>query len=131
MLYFPVYTKDVSSYELYRFDGRMEEDMAELQCKVENCIHNRETCCCKGDIYIGGKYACNTEDTCCESFVQRRADSFSNSLEYPSRTIYIDCDAVKCVYNNNLKCAADHVDIKGCGAADCEETACATFRERA
>jgi hypothetical protein len=25
---------------------------------------------------------------------------------------------------------ADHVDIKGCGASDCRETACATFSEK-
>lgn len=108
----------------------MEENMAELQCKVESCTHNKENCCCKGDIYIGGKHACCTDETCCESFAQKRGDSFSNSLEHPSRTIYIDCDAVRCVYNDNLKCVADHVDIKGRGAQDCGETACNTFRER-
>jgi hypothetical protein len=25
---------------------------------------------------------------------------------------------------------AEHVDIKGCGASDCRETACATFSEK-
>ena len=34
------------------------------------------------------------------------------------------------VYNTNYKCYAEHVDIKGCGACDCGETACATFKER-
>ena len=40
------------------------------------------------------------------------------------------CEAVKCIYNSNYKCVADHVDIKGCGACDCRETACATFTEK-
>lgn len=103
--------------------------MAELQCKVENCTYNRENCCCKGDIMVGGHHACCEDETCCESFMQRRGDSFSNSTS-PERIISIDCEAVKCVYNNNHKCVADHVDIKGCGACDCRETACATFKER-
>ncbi|MGN1146512.1 MAG: DUF1540 domain-containing protein [Acetatifactor sp.] len=42
----------------------------------------------------------------------------------------MDCEAVRCVYNSNYKCVAEHVDIKGCGACDCRETACATFTER-
>jgi hypothetical protein len=49
---------------------------------------------------------------------------------HPSKTISIDCEAVKCVYNTNYKCHAEHVDIRGCGACDCESTACATFKER-
>ncbi|MDE7013318.1 MAG: DUF1540 domain-containing protein, partial [Kineothrix sp.] len=42
----------------------------------------------------------------------------------------IDCEAVRCVYNSNYKCHAEHVDIKGYGACDCRETACATFKEK-
>ena len=59
----------------------------------------------------------------------RSGDSTSNSMN-PCRTISIDCEAVKCVFNTNYKCYAEHVDIKGCGACDCRETACATFKEK-
>lgn len=106
--------------------------MAELQCMVENCFYNHETCCCKGDIMVGGKHACCDQETCCESFTQRREseDAYTSSLSHPSKTISIDCEAVKCVYNSNYKCVAEHVDIKGCGACDCRETLCATFREK-
>ena len=51
-------------------------------------------------------------------------------MTHPSKTISIDCEAVKCVYNSNYKCHADHVDIKGCGACDCKGTVCATFSEK-
>lgn len=106
--------------------------MAELKCAVENCTYNKDRYCCKGDIMVGGKNACKEEDTCCESFAQRREglDAFTSSLSHPSKIISIDCEAVKCVYNNNYKCVAEHVDIKGCGACDCRETACATFKEK-
>ena len=106
--------------------------MAELKCDVENCTYNEEHYCCKGDIMVGGKHACSTEDTCCESFAQRKEgrDSYTSSISHPSRIISIDCEAVKCVYNNNYKCVADHVDIVGLGASDSKGTECSTFREK-
>ena len=103
--------------------------MAELKCGVNNCTYNNDRCCCKGDIMVGGKSAQQEDDTCCDSFKQRSGDSTSNSMN-PCRTISIDCEAVKCVFNTNYKCYAENVDIKGCGACDCRETACATFKEK-
>ena len=103
--------------------------MAQLDCTVENCLYNKDKYCCKGDIMVGGKHAHKSEETCCDSFAQRKEDSYTSAMEHPYRTISIDCEAVKCIYNSNYKCIAEHVDIKGCGACDCEETACATFRE--
>ena len=106
--------------------------MADLKCMVENCCYNEEHLCCKGDIMVGGQHACSCEGTCCESFTQRREgrDSFKSSVVHPSKTISIDCEAIKCVYNSNYKCHADHVDIRGCGACDCAGTECSTFKEK-
>ena len=104
--------------------------MAQLDCTVENCIYNKDQYCCKGDIMVGGKHATREDDTCCESFSERRGDSYTSALEHPSKTISIDCEAVKCIYNSNYKCFAEHVDIKGSDASDCRETLCATFKER-
>ena len=103
--------------------------MAELSCKAGTCTYNKDHYCCKGDIMVGGKHADTKDATCCESFVPAKGDSYSNATKHPSSTISIDCEAVKCMYNANYKCTADHVDIKGCGACDCRETACATFKE--
>lgn len=105
--------------------------MAELRCSVENCSYNSDRCCCKGDIMVGGKHACRKDDTCCDSFKDRSdMGTFTSSISHPSRTISIDCEADKCLYNTNYKCYADHVDIKGCGADCCKETTCATFKEK-
>lgn len=104
--------------------------MAQLNCTVENCAYNKDKYCCKGDIMVGGKHAHEEKDTCCESFMEAKADRFTSALEHPSKIISIDCEAVKCVYNSNYKCVAEHVDIKGCGASDCRETSCATFTEK-
>lgn len=104
--------------------------MAELNCSVENCAYNDQSCCCKGDICVGGENADRSDATCCESFREKRADAYTSALEHPSRTISIDCEATRCVFNEDYKCKAEHVDIRGCGACDCGETACSTFRER-
>ena len=106
--------------------------MAELKCQVENCTYNKERLCSKGDIMVSGKHAHKTDDTCCESFIQEREghESYTSSLSHPSKVISIDCEAVKCMYNSNYKCVADHVDIRGLGACDCKETSCATFKEK-
>ena len=103
--------------------------MAELKCAVDNCTYNSGRLCCKGDILVGGKNARKEDETCCESFRQRKGNTTSNSMN-PAKTISIDCQAVKGVYNTDCKCSAEHVDIRGCGACDCGETNCATFRER-
>lgn len=104
--------------------------MAQLDCVVKNCCYNKDECCCKGDIMVGGKHATKDEDTCCESFREQSKDSVSNAFTHACKTISIDCEAAKCVYNSNYKCIAPHVDIKGCGACDCQETVCATFKEK-
>lgn len=106
--------------------------MAELKCGAKNCVYNENSYCSKGDIMVGGKHAGKYEDTCCESFAQRRDDNakMTSSISHPSKVISIDCEAEKCVYNKNFKCVAEHVDIRGCNACDCKETACATFSEK-
>lgn len=106
--------------------------MAELKCAVENCTYNDQCLCAKGDIMVGGRHACDCDETCCESFFPERdgMDTFKSSVVHPSSTISIDCEAVRCIYNSNYKCHADHVDIKGRGANNCGQTACATFEEK-
>ena len=104
--------------------------MTELKCLVKNCTYNDSQCCCKGDNMVGGMKACSCDDTCCESFREQKEGSARNALDHPSRMISIDCEAVKCMYNTNYKCSAEHVDIKGIGADGSRETLCATFTER-
>ena len=106
--------------------------MAELKCMAENCVYNKDYLCSKGDIMVGGKHAEGSDDTCCESFMERREgrDSYTSSTSHPSNYISIDCEATKCVYNQNYKCVAEHVDIRGVEANKSAETACATFREQ-
>lgn len=104
--------------------------MAQLDCTVDSCLYNKTMCCCKGDILVGGTHADTEEETCCESFYERRGDSYTSAIEHPSEIISIDCEAENCTYNSNFKCVAEHVDICGSGANRSIETLCATFEER-
>lgn len=103
--------------------------MAVLGCTVCNCVYNEDKRCCKGDIMVGGRKASSEEETCCDSFVDRKNDSASNSTQKPHDRISIDCEAENCKYNHNLRCVAEHVDIKGNGAKSSSGTLCATFTE--
>lgn len=104
--------------------------MAELKCGVETCTYNKDKYCCKGDIMVGGRQAQQSQDTCCESFRGMGGERFTSALEHPSKTISIDCEAEKCVYNSNYKCYAENVKIGGSHAGDSKETVCETFKER-
>ena len=104
--------------------------MAELKCKAVHCTYNKDNYCSKGDIMVGGKQAVTSDETCCESFAQKRGDSMSNATCHPSRIISIDCEAARCVYNSNYKCTAEHVDISGSNADTSRETSCSTFKEK-
>ncbi|MDO4291789.1 MAG: DUF1540 domain-containing protein [Eubacteriales bacterium] len=104
--------------------------MTELKCDAVSCTYNNDDCCCRGDILVGGSRACSIGDTCCESFREQREGSARNRAEQPSPRISIDCEAVRCLYNTNYKCQAEHVDILGGRAGESRETACGTFVEK-
>ena len=106
--------------------------MAELKCVAEKCVYNKNNLCSKGDIMVGGKHAEAIDDTCCESFMEKKGDreSYTSSTSHPRSYISIDCEATKCAYNQNFKCVAEHVNIKGCDAHKSGETACATFKDK-
>lgn len=101
--------------------------MPSLVCSAQNCVYNDSMYCSKGDIMVGGDEAHKSQETCCESFQERRADSMRNSVGTPSADIMVDCQACNCTYNENLKCTAGKIDISGVGASSCDETECSTL----
>ena len=92
--------------------------MTDLKCSVETCCFHDGDCCCRNDIMVGGAKACSCDETCCENFEQQKEGSARNADGYPDRMTQIDCEAVKCRYNTNYKCQAEHVDMRGSRAGD-------------
>ena len=101
--------------------------MTKLECSVKNCVYNEEPYCCKGDIMVEGRDAKNTSETACASFQERTKDCCSNAVGHKSENIDVDCEAVKCVYNESCKCSANRIGIVGSNAKDSADTQCASF----
>lgn len=104
--------------------------MPDLVCSAQNCVYNKAMYCSKGDIKIGGEHATACQDTCCDSFQERRTESVKSSIGTPSTQTEIKCEAVRCRHNNGCTCHAQHVDISGAAASKSAETECITFTEK-
>jgi hypothetical protein len=98
-----------------------------LECNAKNCVHNTDNCCCKNEIQVAGDHACRRDETCCESFDERRGDRFTNKVEQPAHVIDVKCTATNCIYNEGSKCNANHISISGSSADRMDETKCASF----
>ncbi|MDD3253850.1 MAG: DUF1540 domain-containing protein [Lachnospiraceae bacterium] len=104
--------------------------MTKLECSVTNCLHNCDKQCCKQAIIVDGQEAKDKDETCCGSFDENKEGFFKNVFKTPENRLEIDCEAVKCVYNENRHCAAEHIGIAGDGASKAEQTLCSSFKMR-
>lgn len=102
--------------------------MPELKCTVQTCVHNKNFYCDLDGIQVGGSNATRAEETCCDSFRERKGDTYSNVTGEASATSRIDCKATECMYNKECKCHAGKISVEGSQACQCEQTACATFK---
>ncbi len=101
--------------------------MTKLDCTVQNCLYNKENCCCKDNIQVEGNHARHSHDTCCTSFREGKHYAV-NSVDIPTKDTNVLCQATECTFNSNCHCEAKHIGISGKNACDCRETECATFR---
>ena len=104
--------------------------MTRLDCNVRNCLHNSDNCCCKQAIIVDGADAKEKHETCCGSFDENRDGAFHNLFKTPENKLEVDCEALKCVYNEDRHCMAEHIGIAGDGAKEAEHTECASFKAR-
>lgn len=98
-----------------------------LNCSAVTCVYNKEELCSKENILVGGDNATTANDTCCASFKEKTDSNSSNSTGCGCKNIAVDCDAEKCVHNEDCKCDAAKIGIGGSSACKCEETMCGTF----
>lgn len=106
--------------------------MPELKCTVQTCVHNKQFLCDLDAIEVGGSSAKNAEETCCDSFQERKGNGYSNSYsDVSGNTVSdrseIDCKATDCMYNEKCQCHAGKISVEGSNACDCDGTECATF----
>ena len=101
--------------------------MPELKCTVQTCTHNKNFYCDLERIIVGGSSAKRSEETCCDSFEERKGDSHSDVNGQASACSSIDCKATECMYNEQCHCHAGKISVEGGNARRCQETECATF----
>ena len=102
--------------------------MPELKCTVQTCVHNNQFLCALDQIQVGGDTAKTAQETCCDSFQERREGSYSNAMEVASDRASVDCKATKCMYNDNCQCHAGKISVEGGVARQNSGTECATFK---
>lgn len=101
--------------------------MPELKCTVQTCLHNKQFYCDLDHIQVGGERAKRADETCCDSFEERKGNSYSNVAGEASPTSDIHCEATECRYNQSCKCHAGKISVEGGDACHCKDTECATF----
>lgn len=99
--------------------------MTSLGCNVTNCGYNEDRCCCRTEIEVMGSKAEEKDCTCCGSF-DSDCDC-RNSVSGPKESLYVHCEAANCIYNEDLVCSADRIDIQGASANNAGQTICASF----
>lgn len=105
--------------------------MPELKCTVQTCVHNQQYLCDLDKIQVGGEDAKNPQETCCDSFQERKDGSYTNamdSMKNASDCARVDCRAEKCMYNENCECHAGKISVEGGSASEAKGTECATFQ---
>ncbi|HIX64423.1 MAG TPA: DUF1540 domain-containing protein [Candidatus Mediterraneibacter colneyensis] len=102
--------------------------MPELKCTVQTCVHNQQYLCDLDKIQVGGENARNPQETCCDSFQERKEGSAMNTVRQASDRSAIDCKATKCMYNEACQCHAGKISVEGGSATASEGTECATFQ---
>lgn len=105
--------------------------MTQLKCSANSCSSNCSGMCALNGIHVDGSSACECGQTCCGSFTPRMS-SATNSVAYGDvrPETKIRCHARDCVYNRDMNCSADSVQIAGPGADRSGDTQCSTFRAR-
>ncbi|MBR5284849.1 MAG: DUF1540 domain-containing protein [Clostridia bacterium] len=105
--------------------------MTELKCNATTCQSNCHGLCALNTIHVDGSTAEKPQETCCGSFTAKVSSmvNSANHIDVRPET-RIKCHARDCVYNRDMMCAADAVQINGMGADRCGDTQCSTFKAR-
>lgn len=102
--------------------------MPKLRCSAQNCIHNAQECCCRGEIKVGGEGAEHSEHTCCSNFYENQGGAQNAAVsQEPTVQMEVACEAQNCTHNKDCKCHADCIDVSGYNACHCDDTCCSSF----
>ena len=105
--------------------------MTKLICNVKNCYYNKDARCCRDGIQVQGHDATIEDATFCSSF-KEKLDHATSKVQHtssaPERSLDVNCNVVKCIFNDNEKCHASKIGIEGHGAKHESQTICGSFQ---
>ena len=103
--------------------------MTKIDCKVDNCSHNKQGTCYSNRINVGGKGAKKDLNTCCGSFLDKaNYSTLTNNTTGSGQCDCLICSADTCYYNDNKSCNAETILVSGNNVNIYTETSCLTFR---
>lgn len=109
---------------------RRENSMTDLKCSVSSCRNICGHLCSLNTVQIDGCSACTSGETSCGSFTPKSSSMTNSTASYDARPeTKIKCQAGECIYNKDMFCSADSVQINGEGGTQ-QGTRCATFKAR-
>lgn len=108
--------------------------MTNLKCSVAGCANQKNDCCCRPDIMIGGPAAKEKSQTYCANFLDQNGSAPENAVDHSTEnpTLDVHCNVTICEYYQDRSCTADHVDISTNRTSNGSiKTQCSTFRMKA
>lgn len=104
--------------------------MPKLKCSVKNCYYNESNQCCRDGIQVQGQDATIVDATYCGSFMEKLDSVTAKNChceKAPETIQEVKCEAKNCIFNDNCKCHAEEIGIKGNGAKHESQTECGSF----
>lgn len=103
--------------------------MAKINCGVTNCSHNKSSVCYSNIVNIKGGKAKDSCNTCCGNFLdEKNYSSLTNNTNSCGECDSLVCTVQTCVYNRNLICTAENINVDGTNVNIYTETNCSTFK---
>ena len=110
--------------------------MPKLRCSVNKCMYNQSRYCTRNRIHIQGSQAIYEDETQCGTFKLAPEKDFKNMdtefayMDEANEHLSINCDCVKCKYNENDLCHKENVKISGSNADCRQDTVCESFEKK-
>ena len=105
--------------------------MAEINCSVNNCSHNKSGVCYSNRVNIGGLNSSCSKDTCCGSFLDKNLYSdLTNNTNASGSCDALICKVEDCKYNCNSLCDLPCISVGGDDVKIYSEAHCQSFQEK-
>ena len=105
--------------------------MAEINCTVNNCSHNKSGVCYSNRVNIGGLNSSSSEDTCCGSFLDKKLYSdLTNNTNASGSCDALICKVENCTHNCNSLCDLSSITVGGNNVKIYSEAHCESFQDK-